>query len=131
MNRSIVSQSALCALVVATLGTGQAFADHFHGASSATPDKAHGEKLYNTTCVACHGNNGKGSIPGVPDLRGQDSRLVQKDLEMLLHNVDAGYRSPGSMLAMPPKGGNAKLSEQDLVDILNYMRKEFVAKAGR
>lgn len=131
MNRSIAALSIPCALVLAMLGIGHAFADHFHDASSAAPDKAHGEKLYNTTCVACHGNNGKGSIPGVPDLRGRDSRLAQKDLETLLHNVDAGYRSPGSMLAMPPKGGNADLSQQDLVDILNYMRKEFIAKTGR
>jgi cytochrome c5 len=130
MNRPIILQGISCALAVtAALGLGQAFADHIHGVPDAAPDKAHGEKLYNTTCVACHGNSGKGAIPGVPDLRGQDGRLARKDLETLLHNVEAGYRSPGSTLAMPPKGGNTGLSERDLVDILDYMREEFVAEA--
>lgn len=105
-------------------GSNNAFADHPHG-EVATADITNGKSLYNTTCVACHGANGKGPIPGVPDLRGDDSRLIHKDLNTLLHNVEQGFQSPGSMMAMPPRGGNPGLSEQDLVDILGYMRKEF------
>lgn len=102
-----------------------ALADHPHG-KLAPPDTAHGKALYETTCIACHGPKGKGLVPGAPNFRGKKSRLVTKDMDTLLHNVDVGFQSPGSMLAMPPKGGNASLSEQDLVDILHYMKDEFV-----
>lgn len=104
--------------------SGSAMGNHSHEALQIA-NAEHGESLYNTTCVACHGPNGKGVIPGMPDLRGDDSRLVQKDLSTLLHNVDEGFQSPGSMMAMPPKGGNASLSEQDIVDVLKYMREKF------
>ncbi len=124
MNR--LSSMALGVLLLLAAG-GYALADHPHGKIDA-PDLDKGESLYNTTCVACHGSSGKGQVPGVPDLRGSDSRLKQKSIETLLHNVDEGYQSPGSMLAMPARGGNPGLSEQDLVDILGYMRQHFAGE---
>ena len=124
MKRLTTIMQLVIAMTAVSVITMSARADHPHGQLTA-PDVANGESLYNTTCVACHGANGKGPIPGVPDFRGDDSRLVEKELNTLLHNVDEGYQSPGSMMAMPPKGGNAGLSEQDLVDILAWMRKKF------
>ncbi|MFH1820201.1 MAG: cytochrome c, partial [Pseudomonadota bacterium] len=29
-----------------------------------------GQAVYNGTCIACHGSDGTGSLPGVPDLTG-------------------------------------------------------------
>ncbi|MBD3646159.1 MAG: cytochrome c [Pseudomonadales bacterium] len=106
------------------LWSGLAFADHPRGELQVA-NVENGETLYNTTCVACHGPKGKGVIPGVPNLHGKDSPLMEKDVNTLLHNVDNGFQSPGSMMAMPPRGGNASLSEQDIMDILKYMRREF------
>jgi cytochrome c5 len=114
---------AFCIVALGTSVPG-VLADHPHTALEP-PDLGNGEALYNTTCVACHGPGGQGLIPGTPDFRKKDSGLVTKDLDTLLHNVDVGFQSPGSMLAMPPKGGNASLSEQDLVDVLHYMRDAF------
>ena len=115
---------AIAAFVLAVLCTSHVLADHPMDDLNA-PDAENGKALYNTTCIACHGDAGKGAIPGVPDLRGTESRLAKKDIGTLLHNVLAGYQSPGSMLAMPPKGGNTELSRQDAIDILHYMRKAF------
>lgn len=121
MNRFLMN---LLGMLLLLFGSNNILADHAHE-KLASPNAANGESLYHSTCVACHGNDGKGTVPGAPDLRGVDSRLVQKDIDTLLHNVDEGYQSSGSMMAMPPKGGSSNLSEQDLVDILDYMRKEF------
>jgi mono/diheme cytochrome c family protein len=116
MNRITISAALLC------LCSG-AWADH--AIDELTADTARGGTLYQTTCIACHGPRGKSAIPGVPDFTAHSSRLVLKDTATLLHNVDRGFQSPGSMMAMPPKGANPSLSTQDIFDILSYMRAEF------
>jgi len=84
-------------------------------------DAARGAQIYGETCVACHGENGKGAIPGVPDLR---QRLTQSD-EVLMQHMIEGYQSPGSPMPMPPRGGNPDLTDQDMADVLAYLRANF------
>jgi len=85
---------------------------------------ADGAKIYNSTCIVCHGEDGKGVLPGVPDLTGSAGRLSKPDDE-LFNNVVNGFQSPGSPMAMPPKGGNASLSDQDIKSVIDYMRSTF------
>lgn len=42
-----------------------------------------GQGIYAQTCVACHGADGKGTIPGVPDFTSEDSPLAKSDTELL------------------------------------------------
>ena len=90
-------------------------------------DPAHGKKIYHTTCVACHGQDGTGVVPGAPDFTDPDGPLAQGD-QVLLNHMEYGYRSPGALMAMPPKGGNPALSGQDLRDVLAYLRQAFGGK---
>jgi len=83
-----------------------------------------GQAIYVQTCVACHGADGKGTIPGVADFTGKDSPLAKSDAE-LLRNITGGFQSPGSFMAMPPKGGNPALTEADVKAVLDYLRSEF------
>lgn len=87
-------------------------------------DPAHGEKIYHTTCVACHGEDGKGVVPGAPDFTDPEGPLAQGD-QVLLNHMEYGYRSPGALMAMPPKGGNPALTDQDFRDVLAYLRQAF------
>lgn len=87
----------------------------------------HGRAVYSQTCIACHGADGKGAIEGIPDFTTADSRLFKPD-DILLADVINGFQSKGSLMAMPPKGGNPDLSEQDLADAIAYMRAEFEPK---
>ena len=80
-----------------------------------------GEQIFTQTCIACHGADGKGTIPGVPDLR---TRLSQSD-EKLLQNIESGIQTPGSPMAMPPKGGNPKLTQGDIKQDLEYLKSKF------
>lgn len=83
-----------------------------------------GEAIYNQTCVACHGADGKGTVPGAPDLTAADGPLSQTD-DVLLKHISEGFKSQGSPMAMPPKGGNPKLTRQDIETVLIYMRENF------
>ncbi len=96
------------------------------GALTAAPARAEdpGKKVYDSTCVACHGKDGQGTLPGVPSLRKKGGALSKSDDE-LVRNVIQGYKSPGSTLAMPPKGGNSALTEADVRAVLKYLRDAF------
>lgn len=83
-----------------------------------------GSHVYAQTCIACHGADGKGVVPGAPDLTRRGGPLDKAD-DVLLKHAEQGFQTPGSPMAMPPKGGNTALSEDDLKAALAYMRKAF------
>ncbi|HKS56495.1 MAG TPA: cytochrome c [Steroidobacteraceae bacterium] len=80
-----------------------------------------GKEIFDTTCIACHGKDGKGVLPGTPNLR----KVMAKRDEELVRNTLNGYQSPGSPLAMPAKGGNPSLTEADVRAVIQYMRSAF------
>lgn len=92
--------------------------------SSTEAGTADGRRIYEGTCIACHGPGGKGAIAGVPDLTAGGGPLSQPD-SVLLENIENGFQSPGSPLAMPPKGGDQSLTVTDLQEVLRYMRSAF------
>ncbi len=94
--------------------------------AAATTDVAaqSGEEIYAGTCIACHGPNGKGALPGTPDFSAADGPLSKSDLE-LMQNILSGYQSPGSPMPMPPKGGNAALTESGVAAVIQYLRDTF------
>lgn len=87
-------------------------------------DAERGREIYSQTCVACHGADGTGAIEGIPDFTIAGGRLSKSD-GVLLADMINGFQSEGSLMAMPPKGGNPDLTDQDLADTLAYMRKAF------
>lgn len=93
------------------------------GAGVAIADDS-GEAVYKKTCTTCHGANGKGMLPGVPDLTNKAGVLSQPD-DLLVKRITTGYQSPGSPMAMPPKGGNPQLTEAQLREALRYIRAQF------
>lgn len=83
-----------------------------------------GKEVYQSTCIACHGSSGEGTLPGVPDLDDPKGVLTKSDAE-LAKNITSGFRSPGSPLSMPPKGGNPALNSDDIDAVIRYMRERF------
>jgi len=93
-------------------------------ADANTSSPVSGLDVYNQTCVACHGVNGKGTVPGAPDFTSLSGPLSQPDAVLLQHIID-GYQSKGSPMAMPPKGGNMALTEEDIQSVLTYLHENF------
>lgn len=86
---------------------------------------ANGSKLYATTCIACHGQAGAGVKGNGKPLAG--SKFVNSlDDEALLTFIKNGRlpTDPANTtgIAMPPKGGNPAFSEDDILDVISYLR---------
>ncbi len=83
-----------------------------------------GKEIYSQTCIACHGVDGEGMVPGAPNFPSQNSPLSKSDDE-LVKNITNGFQTPGSPMAMPAKGGNSALTTQDIKNVLSYIRDNF------
>ena len=103
------------------------------GTFAATPsapmvkvgDLAKGQAAWKTTCRACHGVAGEGIAGQGKDIRGSQF-IAGKTDDQLIDFVKVG-RMPFDPLnttgiQMPPKGGNPLLKDQDLRDIVAYVR---------
>lgn len=115
---------ASCGTVVgAALAVSIALAPGIAGAEQQASVEV-GKAIYGQTCVACHGEDGTGTIPGTPEFTRPDGVLSKPD-EVLLRHVKEGFKSPGSQMAMPPRGGNPDLSDGDLESVLQYIKQAF------
>lgn len=108
----------LSALGLTLVLASSAFAD----GQSANIDN--GSKIYHETCIACHGADGKGAIPGTPDFTKAGGVLSLSE-KLLEQRVENGFHSSGSPMAMPARGGNPDLTDDDVRDVLAYMRATF------
>ncbi len=90
---------------------------------------AAGMKIYQKDCAACHGGDGTGAFAGVPDLTQVAGfrKDADSDAALFQHikHVKEGLKTPGSPMAMPAKGGDLNLTEQDIKEVLKYMREKF------
>jgi disulfide bond formation protein DsbB len=88
-------------------------------------DPQAGQKLFVTTCSACHGPAGEG-IQGLGKDMTKSEFITGKSDDELVSFVKVG-RDPSDPLnttgvAMPPKGGNPALNDKDLYNIIAYVR---------
>lgn len=122
----------LAALLVTACGGGNtapAAPTSAPAAPTAAPlpagDVAKGTELYNQVCVACHGPGGIGVQGLGKDMTTSTFIAGLSDAE-LLEFVKKG-RSVSDPLNttgvdMPPKGGNPALTDEQLIDIIAYIR---------
>lgn len=100
------------------------------GGAPATPagpvgDPAAGKTAYDKTCIACHGADLKGMTGLGKDLTISEFVKSQSDAEMQAFlKVGRPASDPANTqgVDMPPKGGNPALTDQDLLNIVAYIR---------
>ena len=93
--------------------------------AKAKGDATKGKTVFTTTCSACHGADAKG-LPGL----GKDMTtstfikgLNDDDfLAFLKTGRPASDPKNTTKVDMPPKGGNPALTDQDLYDVIAYIR---------
>ncbi len=90
----------------------------------AAGDAAKGKATYDGTCTACHGPDGKG-VEGLGKPLVGSAMLAMKDEDLVAFIVKG--RPPTDTanttgIDMPPRGGNPALTDQDLANVVAYMR---------
>jgi len=92
-------------------------------ALQGNPEK--GKQLFLGTCASCHGPDAKG-LPGLgKDLTASAFVRQQTDaqlLEFIKRGRPATDPANTTGVDMPPKGGNPALTDQDLADIIAFIR---------
>lgn len=76
----------------------------------AEPD---GEAIYNKSCMACH-MTGAAGAPIKGDVEAWKPRIEQGIETLYTHSIE-GFN------AMPPKGGNLSLSDEDVQEAVDFM----------
>ena len=109
-------------------GSGHSLPAITQGAAPIPPvgNAVRGKTLFAENCAKCHGNHGQGV-----NLVGQDlqtskfvfSRPAAKVVAFIKHGRSVTNPLNHRQIAMPPFGGNANLTNQDLYDIVAYLRK--------
>ncbi len=94
-------------------------------APMAVGDAAAGKATFATTCAACHGPAGEG-VQGLGKDMTTSTFIAEKSDAELMDFIKVG-RSPDDPLnttgvLMPPKGGNPALSDEQMIDIIAYIR---------
>jgi mono/diheme cytochrome c family protein len=92
-------------------------------------DAAHGKQIFETTCATCHAADGTGVKGLGKPLVG--SEFVKKSSEAELAKMVIEGRPVDDPLnttkvAMPPRGGNAGLSDGDIADVVAYAKTTLV-----
>lgn len=92
-------------------GTHEAIKEAHEGMKAAA-----GQAVYEKTCAACHGT-GMAGAPKLGD-KAAWAPLIAEGIDSLSHVAINGEGS------MPPKGGNASLSDEEVRAAVNYMMEQ-------
>ncbi len=80
--------------------------------SSQAGDVFKGQELYNLHCAGCHGTNGEGEMPGMPNFT-RAEKLIKTDNQL----ADVVRAGSGVMPSF-----NGRLAEDEIFDIVSYIR---------
>src|SRR5712691_5523048 len=109
-------------------------ADASPGNTALPGDPTRGATLYLQNCTSCHGVNLEGGIGAVLNpidkLPGVANLLDPTFLIDIITNGRTPQPGDPKQIAMPPKGGNASLTDQDVKDLAAYIIQQNSIGAG-
>ena len=104
------------------------------GSGALPGDPARGATLYAQNCATCHGTSLEGGIGAVLNpidkLPGVANPLDPNSLIDIITNGRTPQAGDPKQIAMPPKGGNNALVDQDIKDLAAYIIQQNSLGAG-
>jgi mono/diheme cytochrome c family protein len=98
--------------------------------AGAPPER--GKQIYEQTCLPCHQADA-GGVPGMtpplrksPYVQGAPGRLIG----ILLQGLNSGVEIDGDTYTNPMPPFGTVLKDEDIADVLSYLRSHFGNKAG-
>lgn len=106
-------------------GTAPAATEAPAATTAPAGDPVAGKAQFDTVCIACHGPGGVG-VEGLGKPFTTSEFLLTVNDQELLEFIKAGrpISDPANTTGvdMPPKGGNPALTDEQLIDIIAYVR---------
>lgn len=125
MRKMTIALAAMLMVATAACGGGGGGDDTTTSVAAFTGDPVRGLELYRGTCIVCHGEGGVGiENLGKPWVGSTfiNERTDEEMVAFLLVGRPADHPENTTGIAMLPKGGNNALTEDDLLDLIAYMR---------
>ena len=127
--KKLLAILAIAAMVLAACGGGSSDGDASSGAETTdaglSGDATAGEAVFVGTCASCHGPEAlglEGLGKNLHDNAFVDGLSDAELVSFLEVGRPAGDPANETGVDMPPKGGNPSLSEQDLYDVVAFLR---------
>jgi disulfide bond formation protein DsbB len=115
----------MMALALVACGGGDSGSSEDESSTVSAGDPAKGEEQYNQVCIACHGPGGEG-VEGLGKPFTTSEFLKTHNDEEMLAFVKTGrpISDPDNTTGvdMPPKGGNPALTDEQILDIIAFIR---------
>lgn len=115
----------LAAFMLATVACGGGGGETTTTAAAFAGDPVNGLELYRGTCIVCHGEGGVG-IEGLGKPWVGSTFINERTDDEMLAFLQVGRPADDPLnttgIAMLPRGGNPNLTDEDLLDLIAYMR---------
>jgi mono/diheme cytochrome c family protein len=119
-SKSCVSTALLFILVLGLTACRSGVSEGTAAPSTRAGDPIVGEGIFAGACATCHGSRGEG-IAGLSGDMTQSKLIADNTDRELIEYIKIGG-APGAQPVMLPKGGNPTLNDENLSDIVAYLR---------
>ncbi len=120
--KRLIGLLGILALVLAACGGS---GDSEGGGDSSAGDATAGEEIFSSVCAACHGADAHGLEGLGKDLHANGFVAGNSDDQMVAFlQVGRAPDDPANDtgVLMPPRGGNLALTDDDLLDVVAFLR---------
>ena len=115
----------VAALMLAACGGGGGQAAPAQKPAAAKGDAAKGKTVFEGTCASCHGPDAKG-LPGLGKDLTISEFVAQQTDDQMVKFIKTGRPAADKLnttgIDMPPKGGNPALTDQDIANVIAFVR---------
>jgi mono/diheme cytochrome c family protein len=124
---AVLVLSVLVLAVAAALVAAGCSSDSVSVTTTAAPGTptAHGQQLAGQSCSSCHGQSFEGVKnlgPALADNSFIRDHTEDELVDFIKHGRTKDAQDNETGLAMPPYGGNPRLTDEDLADIVLFLR---------